>query len=477
MIHHHEEHIHHHEHGADAEAQRRKMLETPIPKLIMSLGLPTVASQLVSTIYNTADTYFVSQIGTSAAAAVGVVFALMSIFQAMGYGVGMGANSLISRRLGAGKVEEANRYASSAFAASFGAGCLIMVLGLIFLEPLMRLLGSTETMLPHSVAYARIILIGAPLITCSFTMNNLLRAEGKAMMAMIGLCTGGILNMGLDPLFIFTLNMGTAGAALATVLSQAISFGILLSFYLRGRTVIELRPGNVSRSVSDYTLIVTTGAPTFCRQGLASLASALLNRRAAAFGDAAVAAITISNKIYLLVRNIILGIGQGATPVMGYNYGAGNKKRAREAFGFATKLGTAVCVAAAALLAWRAGDVITWFRDDPEVIRIGTTALYFACGVMPFMAFSTYVNQLYQSLGLRVCATFLACCRQGVCFIPLAYLLPWLFGLTGVQMLQPGADLLTFCISVPFLIRLFRKELRLDGEPAERIAKNAGGQA
>lgn len=446
----------------DPEQQRQKMLKTPMPKLIMSLGLPTVASQLVSTIYNTADTYFVSQIGTSAAAAVGVVFALMSIFQALGYGVGMGANSLISRRLGAGKVEEANRYASSAFAASFLLGCLVMALGLLFLEPLMRLLGSTETMLPHSVAYARIILMGAPFFTCSFTMNNLLRSEGKAMMAMIGLCTGGLLNVGLDPLFIFTFGMGTAGAALATIISQVISFCILISFYLRKKTVIELRAGNISYEFSDYTLIVTTGAPTFCRQGLASLASAMLNRRAAVFGDAAVAAITISNKVYLLVRNIVLGIGQGATPVMGYNYGAGDKKRTREAFSFATKIGTVICVTAAALLAWRAGDVIGWFRDDPAVIEIGTKALYFACGVMPVMAFSTYVNQLYQSLGLRASATFLACCRQGICFIPLAYLLPWLLGLTGVQMLQPGADLLTFFVSVPFLIRLFHRELKLD---------------
>ena len=465
MIHHNaagEHGGHQNTHGADPEKQRQKMLKTPMPKLIMSLGLPTVASQLVSTIYNTADTYFVAQIGTSAAAAVGVVFALMSIFQALGYGVGMGANSLISRRLGAGKVEEANRYASSAFAASFLLGCLVMALGLAFLEPLMRLLGSTETMLPHSVAYARIILMGAPFFTCSFTMNNLLRSEGKAMMAMVGLCTGGLLNVGLDPLFIFTFNMGTAGAALATIISQVISFCILISFFLRRKTVLELRAGNVSRRIGDYTLIVTTGAPTFCRQGLASLASAMLNRRAAVFGDAAVAAITISNKIYLLVRNIVLGIGQGATPVMGYNYGAGDKKRTREAFSFATKIGTAVCVTAAGLLAWRAGDVIAWFRDDPEVVRIGTKALYFACGVMPVMAFSTYVNQLYQSLGLRAAATTLACCRQGICFIPLAFILPALLGLTGVQMLQPGADLLTFCVSVPFLILLYCRQLKLD---------------
>ena len=444
----------------DPEEKRRQMLQTPVPKIVVALSVPTTVSQLVSTIYNTADTYFVAQIGTSAAAAVGVVFALMSIIQALGFGLGMGANSLISRRLGAQKVEEASRYASSAAAAAFLGGCVILAAGLIFLNPLMRLLGSTESMLPFSASYGRIILLGAPFMCCAFTLNAILRAEGEAFFAMLGLCTGGILNMGLDPLFIFAFDMGIAGAALATVLSQFVSFVILAGFFVRGKSIVSLKPANVSRKAADYGLIVSTGAPTFCRQGLASLASAVLNRNAAAFGDAAVAAVTISNKIYLLVRNIILGIGQGFQPVAGYNYGAGDKKRTREAFWFATKLGTVICVLAAALLAWQAEPVIAWFRgDDPEVIRIGTHALYFACGVMPFMAFSTYVNQIYQCLGFRVPATVLACCRQGVCFLPLAFLLPRLFGLAGVEMLQPAADLLTFVIAVPFLVRMFKKNL------------------
>jgi len=254
--------------------------------------------------------------------------------------------------------------------------------------------------------------------------------------------------------------MGIAGAALATVLSQAVSFILLFSVFLRGKSIVELHRRSISRQFAVYSLIVTTGAPTFCRQGLASLASALLNINAAPYGDAAVAAVTISNKIYLLVRNICLGIGQGFQPVAGYNYGAGEKKRVKEAFRFSTLLGTVICCIAAALIAWHAQAVIAWFRgDDPDVIRIGTHALYFACGVMPFMAFSTYVNQIYQALGIRIPATILACCRQGICFVPLALLLPRLFGLTGVEMLQPGADLLTFFIAVPYLIRLYHRQL------------------
>lgn len=439
----------------DPEVQRQKMLTTPVHRLVVSLAVPTVISQMVTTIYNTADTYFVSQIGTSAAAAVGVVFSLMSLMQAWGMGLGMGANSLVSRKLGAAQNKEANTYASSAIAASFLGGCLILLLGMIFLEPLMRLLGSTDTMLPYSMAYARYILMGAPYMCWAFTMNSILRSEGEAAFAMWGLCAGGILNMILDPIFIFTFHMGIAGAAIATILSQFVSFCILLSIFLRGKSIVKLAPRYISRRISDYILIITTGAPTFCRQGLASVASALMNIQAAPFGDAAVAAVTIANKIYLMVRNIVLGIGQGMQPVAGYNFGAGKKGRVRETFRFTTLLGTVISVTAAVLLAANASAVISWFRpDDPEVLAIGTRALWFVCAVLPFLAYSTYVNQIYQVLGYRTSATVLACCRQGICFIPLAFLLPRFLGLTGVEMLQPAADLATFFVALPFQIRL-----------------------
>ncbi|MCD8330338.1 MAG: MATE family efflux transporter [Lachnospiraceae bacterium] len=449
----------------DKEAQHKRMLETPMPRLIVSLAIPTTASQLVSTIYNTADTYFVAQSGTCATAAVGVVFSLMSIIQAVGFGIGMGTGSLVSRRLGAEQDEEAHKYASSAFAAAIVFGFCLMVVGELNLNGLMRLLGSTDTILPYARSYAHYILAGAPIMCSAFVLNNILRSEGEASMAMIGLCTGGILNMFLDPLFIFVFDMGIAGAALATVLSQIVSFLLLLSVFLRRRSIVKLHPRYISFHPQDYLLIARTGFPTICRQGLASLASALLNRQASLYGDAAVAAVTISNKIYLLVRNIIIGIGQGFQPVAGYNFGAGNRRRVREAFSFATKLGTVICTAAAIILAFNAGAVITWFRsDDPEVIRIGTTALYYACAVMPLMAYSTYVNQIYQCLGFSAPATFLASCRQGICFIPLVYLLPAFLGLTGVQMAQPGADLFTFFLAVPFQIVFFRKVLSPEKE-------------
>lgn len=450
-----------------SEEQHARMTRTPIPRLITAMALPTTASQLVSVVYNTADTYFVAQIGNSAAAAVGVVFSLMSLIQAAGFGIGMGANSLISRRLGARQDDEASRYGSSAFFAAVLVGFLLGAAGLLTIRPLMRLLGSTTTMLPYSCAYARYILLGAPIMCSSFVLNNILRSEGEAVLSMWGLCSGGLLNVALDPLFIFTFRMGIAGAALATVLSQCVSFCILLSAFVRNKSIVKLRWRAVSRRGADYLLILRMGFPTICRQGMASLSSALLNRQAALYGDAAVAAITIANKIYLLVRNMVIGIGQGFQPVAGYNYGAGDKRRVRQAFRFSVELGTAVCLIAAGLIAWKAGLIIGWFRRDAEVIRIGTKALYFGCAVMPVMAYSTYVNQLYQCLGFSAPATFLASCRQGIFFVPLILILPHVLGLAGVQMTQPASDALTFLISVPFQIAFYRKVLRLDGAPKQ----------
>ena len=436
------------------------MLQTPVAKLVLSLAAPTVASQLISIIYNTADTYFVSQISTSASAAVGVVFSLQSIIQAYGFGVAMGAGSLISLRLGEKKDLEANRCASSGLLAELAGGLLMLILGLLYLEPLIRALGATETMLPHACAYGRIILMGAPIMCGSFILNCILRAEGAAVASMIGLCSGGILNIALDPLLIFTFGMGTAGAAVATVISQCVSFLVLAVAFLRGRSIVHLRPKYTSRSPRDYVQILAVGFPTIARQGMASLASALMNIQGAVYGDAAVAALTISNKIYLLVRNVIIGIGQGFQPVAGYNYGAGDRKRTRQAFIFATKLGTVICILAAGILAAFAEPIIGWFRADPEVIAIGRLALLYTCAVMPFMAYSTFVNQLYQCLGYKLPATVLASLRQGICYLPLIFILPHFLGLQGVQMTQPGSDLLTFFICIPFQIVFFRKHLR-----------------
>ena len=307
------------------ERQYKRMTTGPVSRVVLSMGIPAVIGMLVTSIYNSADTYFVGQLGTSASGAVGVVFSLMNIIQAVGFTIGQGASSLISRRLGEKDYTHANRIASTALLLAVAFGLIILGAGLIFLDPFMRLLGATETMLPHAKAYANYILIAAPFMIISFVMNNLLRAEGKIKYAMIGISIGGLLNIGLDPLFIHTFQLGTAGAAIATGISQLVSAAILLAAYFRkGFTVVQPCVGQIEISGRMLLDIFKTGLPALLRQGLASVASVALNRSAMVYGDAAVAAMSIVSKVFMLIFSTSLGIGQGYQPVAGYNYGAKN---------------------------------------------------------------------------------------------------------------------------------------------------------
>ena len=440
------------------------MLTEPIGRLLFKKSLPTIVIQLITVIYNTADTYFVAKVGTSASAAVGVVFSLMAIIQAIGFGIGMGANSLISPALGAKREDDANTYASTAVLMGLALGVVISVLGQVFLYPLMRLIGASETVLPYAAAYARFILIAAPFMCVAFVLNNVLRAEGQAFYSMIGLSAGGILNLVLDPLFIFVFDMGIAGAAVATMIGQLAGFLILITFFLRDKSIVKLRPRHISPHPSVYWRIVRTGLPTFLRQGLASFSSALLNVEARVFGDAAVAAISIANKIYMLVRHVVIGFGHGFQPIAGYCFGAKRFSRVKKVFWMATGVATGVCICIAVAVLLFREPIMIWFRDDPDVVRIGAAMLRFLCVSIPLMAYSTYVNQLYQSLGFACGASILASCRQGIFFLPLALLLPRLFGVTGIEAVQAAADVLTFLISIPFHIYFFRKRLSAPDE-------------
>ncbi len=443
----------------DSEQQRQLMLTEPIGPLLFKKAAPTVLIQLITVIYNTADTYFVAKIDTGASAAVGIVFSLMAIIQATGGSIGMGATSLISPMLGQKRVDDASTVGSSAALMSIIAGALIGVLGLCFLRPLVHLIGARDEVVPYAVDYARFILIGAPFMTFAFVLNNILRSEGQATYSMLAMISGGILNLFIDPLLIFGFKMGIAGAALATMISQMTSFTIMAIIFLRDRSIVRLRPQYIGRKASVYLHIVRMGVPTLFRQGMASLSSALLNIQAAPFGAAAVAAISIANKLYMFVRHIVLGIGQGFQPIAGYCFGAKRYSRVKKVFWFATASATVICAAITVSVFFFRESIMVWFRNDPDVVRIGSAMLRFLCVTIPLMGFSTYVNQLYQSLGFAVGATILASCRQGIFFVPLVFLLPALFGLTGIEAVQASADLLTFLVSIPFLIYFFRKHL------------------
>ena len=303
------------------EFQFNKMVNTPIKKLIINLSIPTTISMLVTAIYNIADTAFVGKLGISASGAVGVVFSFMAIVQAIGFTLGMGGGSYISSLLGQKRDDDAQEVGSTSFYSAIFLGILLLVFGMIFLRPMLSVLGATPTVLPYAEDYARYIVIGAPIMTSSFVLNNILRAEGKAKLAMIGLTTGGLLNIALDPLFIYGFNLGISGAAIATLVSQSISFIILLSMFLMKKSIIRLSLFRLSKRAYVYLEIFRIGFPSLCRQGLASLASILLNNQAGKYGgDACLSAMTIISKIFMVIFSVCLGIGQGYQPVSGYNY-------------------------------------------------------------------------------------------------------------------------------------------------------------
>lgn len=445
---------------ARRQAHYEKMTQTPVPRLVTMLAVPTIISMMVSAIYNMADTFFVSQLGTSAVGAVGIVFSLMAIIQAIGFTLGMGAGTIVSLHLGAKEQEKATCAANTGFFTAIVLGVLLTVFGSIFVEPMMRVLGATETILPYARDYGQYILLAAPIMCASFVMNNIFRCEGKSVLGMLGIGTGGILNIILDPIFIFGLELGTAGAAIATALSQLVSFTILLILFLKGKSDVRLRISRVSRQAGVYLDIVGKGLPTLCRQGLASLASVALNVSAAVYGDAVVAAMSIVGRIMFFMFSAMLGFGQGFQPVAGFNYGAGNHKRVYEAVRFTAAVGTAVMAVFSLIIFLFSPQILSAFRkDDLEVIAAGTTALRAQCLVMPFCGITTTANMALQSTGHSGKATFLAMSRQGIFFLPLIWLLPRFCGVLGVELAQPLADVCTLIVSVPFLL-MFMKKLK-----------------
>lgn len=440
-----------------AEEQYNKMVNTPVSKLIVKLAIPTVISMLVTSIYNMADTFFVSQINTQASAAVGVVFPIMAIIQAFGFTLGMGSGSLVSIRLGQKRNSDANVIASTAFFGSFFFGGIVTLFGNLFTPQILRFIGASETVLPYAQDYATYIFWGAPFICASFVMNNDLRSEGKAYLSMIALTSGGILNIILDPIFIYGFKLGISGAAIATLVSQFISFSILLSFYLRKKTVVRINIKNVS--VKDGTLwkIICTGIPSLARQGLASIASILLNTSASVYGDAAIAAMSIATKILMFVASIMIGIGQGFSPVSGYNYGAKRFDRVKKAYFFMVASGSSIMSFFAIIIFIFARQILHSFIDDQAAIDIGVVALRWQVSFIPLHPLIVGTNMLLQSTRHIKSATFLSMNRQGVFFIPAILILPRILGLTGVEISQFVADVCSAITAIPFAISFFKK--------------------
>ena len=434
----------------------------PIPGLVGKLAVPTIISMLITSIYNMADTYFVGTLGTSAQGAVGVVFSLMAIIQAIGFTFGNGSGNYVSRLLGQKRKEEAEQVAATGFFTGILAGLVLTVVGLLFLDPLVSALGATETILPYARDYARYILLGAPWMVGALVLNNLLRFEGSATYAMVGITAGGILNILLDPLFIFALDMGTGGAALATIVSQGVSFLILLLNTGRGGTICvkwsRIHPGD-----GVLGTIVRGGLPSMYRQGLASIASILLNWAAKPFGDAAIAAMAIVSKVSMFSGSAMIGFGQGFQPVCGFNYGAGRYDRVRKAFWFCVKVGLAALLVIAALGCLLSPQIVLAFqKGDPEVVRLGTFALRCQFVTLPTVSYVVLNNMMLQTVGENARASIVALARQGLFFIPAILILPRLLEFTGVALAQPVSDVCAMLLAIPLSNGFLRKLRKME---------------
>ena len=437
--------------------QYDKMTKQPVGSLVITLGIPTTISMLVTNIYNMVDTMFVGKLGTSASGAVGIVFGFMSILQAFGFLFGQGAGSIISRRLGNKDEDSASVVASTAFFSSMFMGLLIGILGTVFNTKMVYLLGSTDTILPYAKTYSLFIMAAAPFMTSTFTMNNILRFEGKASLSMVGLMTGAILNMVGDPILMFGLDMGIAGAGLSTAISQFVSFCVLLSMFLSGKTQSKLSVRKITREFNVLFDIVATGFPSLVRQGLQAVSTMILNQQARIYGDAAVAAMSIVSRISFFIFAVGLGIGQGFQPVCGFNYGARKFSRVKEAFSFTLVAGEVLLgmFAVAGLLF--SNQAIAVFRDDAEVIAFGTPALRYQCMALFLNPLIVLSNMTLQSTGQRAWATFLSMMRSGLYLIPMIYILTYTMGARGIQLAQPLSDVLSFATALPVIVNFIRK--------------------
>ena len=442
------------------EERFKRMRYEKIPKLIISLGIPTTISMLITNIYNMADTYFVSQISLSASGATGIVFAVMAILQAFGFMCGQGSGSNISRSLGRKDEENASRFASSGLFLSFCISLVLMIAGLVFLEPLMRLLGSTDTILVEAMNYGKFIFLAAPAMVMSCVCNNILRYEGTAVYAMVGLTFGGILNMMLDPILIFVFHLGISGAGIATMVAQYLSLFILLIPFFRNRTASRLRLSYISRNIDTFINIIVTGSPSLARQGLNSISTAMLNMMAKPLGDAAIAAMSVVGRVSNMLFSLSLGIAQGFQPVSSFNYGAGDYKRVKESTVFTIGFGTALIAVLCTLAFINAPLIISLFRSEELVIEIGSAALRLMCFGLLLLPTVSVTNMLFQGIGESKKALFVACLQSGAFFIPLVVILTRAFGVNGLICATPLSYLLAFSVALPMVVKFMRNLIK-----------------
>ena len=458
--------MHHRSYNAEEDMRKRDeryilMTQTPVKKLVLKMSGPTIISMLVTSLYNIVDAAFVGRISTEATAAVGVSFAYMTFINAIGFFFGHGSGNFISQALGAKNYSDAEKMAATGFLTPFIFGTIAGILGLIFITPLSKAIGATPDVIAQSNEYLFYILIGTPIMMSALTLNNQLRLQGNAGYAMIGIISGAVLNILLDAIFIYGLEMGVTGASLATLISQIISWIILLiGTRMKGNVHIKLK--NFSPSFEHYKQILDGGLPSLCRQALACTSTICLNHSAAIYATAGneastIAAFAIVSRCMMFAFSIVLGIGQGFQPICGFNYGAKLYKRVRESYTFTISIMTMFLLISATIGFIFAPDIISFFRnEDQELVAIGSRVLRWQCISFPLIGLSTATNMLLQNLRKTIPATILSMCRQGIFFIPILYIAPLFLGLQGVEMTQALADIMTFMLAIPMSVKIYR---------------------
>lgn len=439
------------------EKRKSMMMTEPISKIIPKMAVPTIVSFLITSIYNLADTYFVSSLGTNATAAVSVNASLDQIIMMAGSMLAVGANSFIARLLGARKEKQASRVLSTAFFLAIAFGAVVMVLGLSCMQPMVRLLGATDTCEQYSIQYATYVVLVAPFMAASFVMNQCLRAEGSAVLSMIGMGFGGILNCILDPIFILGLDLGVAGASMATAISKLVSFSILFFPYLTHRSILRISLSRFQANRENLYQIISVGSSSMFRSGLAVVSGIVLNNIAGNISDSVLAGIGISNKIMMFPFGIILGFGAGFQPVAGFNWGAKRYDRVLESYRFSSRMALVGAAIMGVILGVFAHPVIHLFSEtDPAVQSIGALCIRLQCLALPVHGWVAVVNMFCAGLGDVKGALLLSTSRQGSCFLPIVLPLAWIGGETGVASVQAVADVLSLILAIPIMRRVRR---------------------
>jgi len=449
----------------EQDAKFVRMTTQPVGRLVTAMAIPSIVSMLVSGIYNLADTFFIGQINTPSVAAMGIVYAYMVLIQSLAIFFGQGSGNYISRALGRRETVDAEEMAAVGLGSSILTGIILAVVSFLTMRPLLSLLGSTETILPYAIDYFQFILIGTPFIMGTFTLNNQMRHQGNAMLSMIGIVSGAVLNIILDPVFIFGFGLGIRGAGMATAISQVIGFVVIMCM-IGKRGSLPIRPHHFRPTLRRYRDIAAGGLPSLARQALMSISAICLNQMASNYGDEAIAAFSIVNRIMMLACAAMIGYGQGFQPVCGFNYGAGLFDRVRKAYWHSCSVSTVYCTVLALLGWFFAGPLVALFRaDDPEVIRIGSEVLRYQCYSFPLTGFIVLANMYLQNIRRTIPAIIMASARQGIFFLPALFIGHALWGFTGIEISQALADICSFFFAVPVVLHTLKT---MDQQPIAR---------